>query len=238
MKNSAASLKKLNVLLKKISSPAREAPSKGDPLATLVMSFLMWESTTEKAVAAYKRIMERVVDFNDLRVCMPHETVDLIGARYPRALDRCQRLRAVLRNVYLREHSVTLSRLASSSKRDAKRYIETLEGMVPYVSARMLLLEYDTHCIPVDDQLRTQLIEAEIVDASVEVPELAVWLTNHIKQSDGVQAHLAFQSWVEAGSSKRAGSSSGKRASRSTSGPAVTRKRPAKRSKAAASSRG
>ena len=35
------------------------------------MSFLMWESTTSKAQSAFERVLDSVVDFNELRVCMP-----------------------------------------------------------------------------------------------------------------------------------------------------------------------
>ncbi|MCI0676884.1 MAG: hypothetical protein L0Y42_14055 [Phycisphaerales bacterium] len=168
-----------------------------DPTAVLIMSMLLWESTTEKALAAYDRLMDHVVDFNDLRVCMPHETLDLIGPRYPRALDRCQRLRAMLRNIYLREHAVNLDRLIGSGKREAKRYVESLEGIVPYVAARVQLLCLGVHAIPVDDQLRIHLIEAEVIDAATEVPELSNWLGSQIKPADGAATHFCLQSWID-----------------------------------------
>lgn len=198
MKNPTLAAKKLGLLLKKIGPvEPPEFPNSQDPVATLVMSMLMWESTTDRAQAAYARLMERLVDFNDLRVCMPHETLELLGPRYPRVLDRCQRLRAVLRNIYLREHAVNLHRLETIGKREVKKYVESLEGIVPYAASRMLLLSYDIHTIPVDDQLRIQLIEAEAADASVEIPELSNWLSLQIKAGEGAAAHSSLQSWID-----------------------------------------
>ena len=198
MKNASLCAKKLNALLKKIGDVTPpEFPSPTEPVAVLVMSMLMWESTTDKALAAYARLMEHVVDFNDLRVCMPHETMDIIGSRYPRVLDRCQRLRAILRNIYLREHAVSLDGLSDTGKRDAKKYIESLEGIVPFAASRVLLLSFQTHGVPVDDQLRTQLIEAEASDSSLEIPELSSWLSAQIRAEEGVAAHYALQSWVD-----------------------------------------
>ena len=75
------------------------------------------------------------------------------GDRTVAGLDRFRRLRAVLRNVYLREHAVTLERLADAGKRDAKKYIDSLDGMVPYVAARVLLLCFDVHGVPVSTQV-------------------------------------------------------------------------------------
>ncbi len=132
MRNGDPGQKKLKDLLERIGAvPPPALPESDDPLAVLILSFLTWESTTAKAVAAFKRIREGVVDFNDLRVCLSDETQEIIGPRYPRGLERCQRLRAVLRNIYHREHAVTLDRLEALSKRDIRRYLLSLEGIVP-----------------------------------------------------------------------------------------------------------
>lgn len=209
MKNSTQCAKRLTALLKKLQKPEiPDLPTIDDPIGVLVMSFLMWESTTPKAVIAYNNILSNVVDHNDLRVCMPQETIEFIGQRYPRGLDRCQRLRAVLRDIYSREHAVSLERLSSMGKRDVRKYLESLEGIVPYVSARVMLLSFQTHAIPVDDQLRTQLIEQGAADSSAENDELSTWLERQIKASDGVDAHYALQAWMD--------SNAGSNASRST----------------------
>jgi hypothetical protein len=198
VKNASIAGKKFSALLKKIGTVDPPAfPSSDDPVAVIVMSMLLWESSTDKALAAYVRLMEQVVDFNDLRVCMPHETLEIIGPRYPRALDRAQRLRAVLRNIYLREHAMKLDRLPSTGKREIKKYIESLEGIVPYAAARVLLLSFDTHCIPIDDQLRTHLIDAEVVDASIEIPELSNWVSAQVRAGEGAATHFALQSWID-----------------------------------------
>ena len=174
------------------------------------MSFLLWESTADKADVAYDRILESVVDFNDLRVSMHHETMEMIGPRYPLAMNRAQRLRATLRNIYLREHAVSLDKPAASGKREIKKYIETLEGMVPYVANRVLLLCFDTHGVPVDEQLRTALIDAEVADASVEVPELSSWLASQVRAGDAVAVHASLQVWNDAKANSAAAKSARK----------------------------
>lgn len=196
--NAAANAKKLTALLKKLGTVSPpEMPGVNDPVGVLVISTLMWESTTEKAITAYNRLMEQVVDFNDLRVCMPEEIVSVIGARYPKAQERSERLRAMLRNIYLREHAVSMDRLADGGKREAKKYVESLEGIVPYVASRVLLVSFDSHNIPVDEQLRAAMIEADICDESIDVNELANWLSSQIKAGEGVNVHYALQQWVD-----------------------------------------
>ncbi len=212
MKNGESCSKKLGELLKRLGTRrAPELSDADDPLAVLVMSFLIWESTTARAVAAYKRIRENIVDFNDLRVSLPHEIQEFIGPRYPQGHERCQRLRAALRSIYLREHAVNLDRQRSFSKRDVKRYIDSLDGIVPYVSSRVMLLCFDTHGIPVDEQLRAALVEVGAADASADLGELSSWLARQVKASDGAAAHYALQAWTDAGRKAGAGQSTSRR---------------------------
>lgn len=203
MKNAAACAKKLTSLLKKL--PSVEPPEfehADDPVAVLVLSFMMADATTEKALAGYRKLREHIVDFNDLRVSMPHEVAGYLGGRYPGAIDRCQRIRAALRNIYLREHAVTLDALREAGKRDARKYLESLEGMLPYVSARVLLMSFETHAIPVDTQLREQLVAGGAADEDADLAEISTWLTRQVRASDGLSTHLGLQAWVEANAGK------------------------------------
>ena len=175
MKNANECAKKLTQLLRKLpAADPPEIPDMDDPVAVLVLSFLMAESTTDRAIAAYAKLRARVVDFNDLRVSMAHETAGYLGARYPMAVERCDRLRSTLRNIYLREHSVKLDHLSAYSKRDVRKYLESLEGMMPYASARVMLLAFDAHAMPVDERLRSQLVAAGAADANASASEAQV----------------------------------------------------------------
>jgi hypothetical protein len=157
----------------------------------------MWDASTEKALTAYGRLFESIIDFNELRVCMPHETAGYLGTRYPLATERSERLRAILRNIFLREHEVTLDPLHSATKREVKRYLESLEGMVPYIAGRVMLLCFEVHTIPVDELLRQQLIAASAVDETATVGEISSWLGRQIKARDGRQRHYDLQAWVD-----------------------------------------
>ena len=208
MKNPRQSARNLTSVLRKLGKPRKPLPLEdGDPITVLVMSFLMWDSTTARANAAYKRLMDRVVDCNDLRVSMPHELVEWIGPRYPQALDRCQRLRAALRHTYKREHAVNLDRLKDMGRREVKSYLRSLDGIAPYVADRVTLLCFDAHCVPVDARLHRSLVKAGVGDETVEITDMASWLARQIKAADAVVTHRALQTW-----SDKAGSSTGRAA--------------------------
>ncbi len=198
MKNTKTCNKNLSSLLKKIHQKPTPAPSDfNDPIEVLIRSFLMWESTTELADKAYDQLHNHIVDFNDLRVSMPQEIIEGIGEDYPRALDRAQRIRATLRDIYNREHAVNLDRLSQLGKREVKKYLESADGITPYVASRVMLLCFATHAMPIDDQLRTLLINIGAADDSAETPELTSWLSRQIKADDGPSTHFALQAWAD-----------------------------------------
>jgi len=228
--------KAFNDLMKKLGSASPEAqPDADNPIAVLIMSMLMWESTTSKALAAFAKLKSAMVDFNELRVCLPQELAEHIGLRYPAALERCQRLRASLNDIFRREHDVKLDHLRSTGKRDVKKYMDSLDGIVPYASARVQLMCFDTHAVPADEQLRKLLVAAGVVEDSLDVAEVGQWLARVVKSGEGLAVHHALQQWVDTGKpviSKAAGKGSA-RSSRKRTAPEGS----ARRSSARVSSR-
>jgi endonuclease III len=189
---------KFNALLKKIGGAEPAAmPGADDPVGVLITSFLMWDATTAETLAAYEKINEHIVDNNDLRVCMPGEIISFIGERYPQAATRAQRLRATLRDVYLREHNISLERVADMGKRDVKKYVETLDGIVPYVANRLMMVCFDIHAFPADERLRRCLVDADVIDEEIDLIQLTAWLTKHVKASAVRQAHCDLQAWSD-----------------------------------------
>ncbi len=172
-------------------------------LDEFLLSFLMWESTTARARAALRRLRECVVDYNELRVCLPHELSDLVGDRYPRTPERAERLHAALTDLYRREHAMSLARLVEASKRDAGAYLASLEGVPPYVGARVLLVALGGHALPVDERLLVQLVSEGIFEAGTTVEAAQSWLDRHVRAPDAVTTHLLLQQWSDEGPAKK-----------------------------------
>ena len=202
MKNGVADVAKLMKLVKKVGAkdpvPSAGPSSDGnDPIEVLVYSFLLWEATAKQADDAMAKIRGAIVDFNDLRVFLPNEIVTLIGARYPLALERSQRLKTSLHSIYLGQHAVSLDHLASAGKREAKALIESLEGIPPYVSARVLHRCFGVHIIPVDDRLVDLLIEAKVVSEIVDSGELSSWMSRQVKSADGNAFEATLRGFID-----------------------------------------
>lgn len=200
MKNESAYTKKFVALLKKIKEAHQPAAfSEYDPVEHLVVAFLQWNSSRKLAEAAFTKLMAPMVDKNDLRVSHPHEIVALIGEDYPRADERAARLHESLQEIYNREHGVTLDSVSSQGKKQARTYLDSLPGMVSYVSSRVMLLSVNAHAIPVDDLLRDKLVSEEVVEPDATVEEISAFIERQVKSGEGIAAHLAMDEWSTVG---------------------------------------
>lgn len=201
--------KKLHSLLKKLRAErgepapaAQEADCEGCPeggdrlLWRLVFAFLVWEAGTARACAAARRLHHSVIDYNEMRVCLADELAGMIGERYPKAVERCARLRSALNDLYRREHAVTLAKAAGLGKREAREYLDSLEGMPPFVAARVSLLALGGHAFPLDERMHQALLEESAVPADQKVAEAAGWLERQLRAGEALPAYLLLESWM------------------------------------------
>jgi hypothetical protein len=198
--------KKLASLLKKLRADHNGEPRDGSIdgcpesadklLWQFVYSFLAWESTTSRADTASKRLHGAVVDYNEMRVSLPDELAGMIGDRYPRAPERAARLRSALNDLYKREHAVCLSRVAAMAKRDARTFLESLEGTPPFVAARMILLSLGGHAFPVDDRMHRALLDEAAVPADLNQVEASGWLERQFRAGEAAEAYLLLERWL------------------------------------------
>lgn len=165
-----------------------------DPLVhELVLSFLMWEAPRPGVAAALGRLREAIVDYNELRVCLCDEVAALLGARYPLARERCLRLRAVLREVFLRENGLLLAHLREEPKRSARAYLESLPGMPPFVAARVALLGCEAHAFPIDSQLRAILVSNAVIEKDLDPDAASARLERTIRAGEAADCYRRLE---------------------------------------------
>lgn len=185
------------VLKKARSASSGEEADEMEPISELVFSFLIWNATVRQADTAFGKIMAQVVDLNELRVSHAHEVIDLIGVRYPDAHHRVIRLLQSMMEVFEREHDYKMTSLGARSKREQREYLDTLPGIPPFVAARVALLAFGAHAMPVDDRLLTLLVKAGVFEPDTTPAEAESWLTRQIKAGDSQEAYLALQEWAD-----------------------------------------
>lgn len=193
--------KKLRALAKGVEpagpGPVAELrPEHADPvLHELVYSMLLWEATPSQALNALKRLLGAVVDYNELRICMPDEIAGLLGPRYPLVEERAARLKAALHHVYNLEHEVTLARLPGLSKREARAYLDALEGVPPFVAARVTLVALGGHAAPLDQRLYDLLVAHGAIDEEPDLPSAASKLERAVRASDSAELFALLDAW-------------------------------------------
>ena len=198
MKNEPTCVKKFATLHKKIKAAHKPAPYPAvDPVMQIVASFLEWNATRAAAELAQARLMEFLVDANDLRVSHPHEIVDLIGEEYPLAEERATRLHEVLQEIFVREHMVSLAHLQSKTKKQVVDYLESIPAITPYVSAATALNAFGVHVVPVDNLIAAALKAEGAADESSTLEEISAFLEKQIKAGEAVELFLLLRDWAD-----------------------------------------
>ncbi len=206
-KNFQSLLRKLKVKLDSgdhASSPVAESSDElrlaraREMLDHLVHSFMLWEATQTQAKTAVRRIQDAFVDANELRIALPHETARVIGERYPLAGERCVRLKATLQDLYRREHTLSLVSLIDAPKREARAFLESLDGMPTFVSARLVVVSIGGHAAPVDWRLIDLLMAHKALPQDHADPASASsWLERQFRATDTAVVVAALQSWSD-----------------------------------------
>ena len=142
-------------------------------------------------------MVEDVTDLNELRVTVVDDYLEYFGGGCPRADERADRLRATLRGIYHTEHCTDLSGPAGGSKKEFREYLDTLEGMTPFVAARTVLVATNAHAIPVDERTLRLLVKSGVLDADATIDSASQTMTRLVSASSALESHLALQMMSE-----------------------------------------
>jgi len=169
-----------------------------DPiLRELVFSMLMWESSIEYALKGIEHISAELIDLNELRVCTPEELSTILSTRMPKSLDRSLRLIRILNTIFQRENKLSLVHLREMSKREAIEYLWSIDGMPPYVSSRVILLELGWHAFPVDDRLAKLLAKQKITDSSLDINQQTQRLERGVRANEALRYYTLIEHWSQ-----------------------------------------
>lgn len=201
MKNSRKHAKRFRELISTLGEQFEvPSPEHVDPIAQLIIGFLMADASSTLADQAFGKIRAYFVDYNDLRSCIPDELVAVIGERYPQGQQRCVRLLATLNSLYQRENRIAFAEdLAMLDLERAEAYLCSLAGMSRYVYGQVMLLAFGRPILPVDENLQRTLLKHELIDRKADIPEIQRWISvqfRHLKYPPR-EVHLLLQGWVE-----------------------------------------
>lgn len=157
-----------------------EIPQWPDPIERLATAILGVECGDAPASRAVKKLNETMVDWNEVRASYPSEVHLAIGNQIPSAEVRCSNLIRALNAIYNREHSVSLDRLKTVGKREARHYFDELDGVDDYAAASVILWSLGGHAIPVGDRVLSALRESDLVHPSATRADVQAFLERHV----------------------------------------------------------
>jgi len=185
MKNATKHAEELRSLYRKLLKEHKPEPREPmDPLKALVRGAMSFDVSDDRADHAMKAIDKEFVDLNELRVATDLEIQELLGQRYPAIEKRVAMITQSLNNIFEREHTLSLDRLKTISKRDARKFLSELPDVHPFVEAYVMLYGFDGHAVPLDDEMLGYLREQEIIDEQTNLEEAQRFVEHHIKHEE------------------------------------------------------
>ena len=185
MKNATKHADDLRVMFKKLLRDHEEQPKPTyEPLKALVRAAMSYDVSDTRAEEAMKAIDKEFVDLNELRVATELEVQELLGTRYPAIEERVGLITQALNAIFEKEHTLSLDRLKTISKRDARQFLKDLAAMNPFVEAYVMLFAFDAPAVPVDETMVAYLVREEIVDENMPAEEVQKFLEHHVKAED------------------------------------------------------
>lgn len=163
------------------------AKERRDPLPIIeefIVAILARETTETQALAAYKRLIENVVDLNELRVTTSREMAAFVGESFPECKEKAEEISSVLNDIVAREGRLDLGGLKQKKVREAREYLETLGGATPFAAAWVLSRCLGGHAVPVDHALIRALKADDMVAPDSELPEIQAFLERIIPAAD------------------------------------------------------
>ena len=185
MKNATKHADDLRSLFRKLMKDCKPEPRQAqDPLHALVRGAMSFDVPDARAEEAMKVVGQEFVDLNELRVATELEVQDLLGSRYPEIVRRVLMITQALNNIFEREHTLSLDRLKTISKRDARQFLRELPEIHPFVEAYVMLFAFDGHAFPIDDETAGYLREQDVLEEEATLDEAQRFVEYHLKAEE------------------------------------------------------
>jgi endonuclease III len=204
MKNATKHADTLRSLQKKLLREHKPEPKPTyEPLQAFVrgaMSYDVPDSRTDDAMVVIGR---EFVDLNELRVATDLEVEDMLGQKFPGVAKRVMMITNCLNAIFEKEHTLSLDRLKTLSKRDARQFIKDLPDIHPFVEAYTMLFGFDGHAVPLDEQMMAFLREHEVIELTTTLEEAQKFLEHTVKSEEHYELFSALRRAAIDGAKKK-----------------------------------
>jgi len=185
MKSATKRADELRSLLRRLLREGKPPPKQHlETLDALVRGAMSYDVSDSRAEEAMSAIGKEFCDLNELRVATDLEIQELLGVRYPAIEQRVAMITQSLNDIFEREHTLSLDRLKTVSRREARLFLRELPDIHPFVEAYVMLMALEGHAIPIDDEILGFLRESNAVDERTTLEEAQRFIEHHLKADE------------------------------------------------------
>ena len=185
MKTATKHADQLKSLTKRLAKENKAAPREElDPLHALVKAAMSFDVPDNKADDAMKAIEREFVDLNELRVATELEVQEMLGQRYPQIEKRVQMITLALNAIFEKEHTLSLDRLKTIPKKEARQFLKSLPESTAFTEAFVMLHAFDGHAMPVDEQTLALLIDEGVIDEGGTAEDVQKFIEQSLKADE------------------------------------------------------
>lgn len=197
MKNATKHAEGLKSLHKRLTKDHKAEPRQTlDALQALVRAAMSFDVADARADDAMKLIEKEFVDLNELRVATELEVQEMLGQRYPSIERRVAMITACLNNIFEREHTLSLDRLKTLNKKDARQFLRELPEIHPFVEGYVMLYAFEGHAMPLDEEMLAILADHDVVEQGISLEDAQKFLEHNIKAEDCHEFFVALRKQI------------------------------------------
>jgi endonuclease III len=174
-----------------------------DPLKALVRGAMSYDVSDTRAEEAMKHIEREFVHLNELRVATELEVQELLGVRYPVIEERVEMITRCLNAIFEKEHTLSLDRLKTISKRDARQFLKDLPAINPFVEGYVMLFAFEGAAVPLDNEITAYLREEDVFDEKISLEEGQRFLEHNIKAEECYDFYFCIRRELRAEKGKK-----------------------------------
>lgn len=195
MKNSKVYSKKVQKLYRSLKRKYPK-PEKGvyeEPVEALVYAIISENMTETATASAMKTVSSSFVDWNDLRVSLTEEIVEVLGTDTTAGKNTASVLTKILGAVFRENNTLSLTPLLKMGKRPARQMLEKMEGTSPFIIDYFTLTALQGHAIPLTRRMIQYLKDNELVYPSAGNKEITGFLTRQIPAKNGYEFYALLR---------------------------------------------
>ncbi len=206
MKNSKKYSEKINKLYKTLSRKSEKFPlAEYDNLTDAIVFAVISEYlSTNQSIKAFKDFHDHFVDWNDLRVSLAAEIVEVLSIDTKATRAVAANVGYLLQAIFAKYDCLTISGLKKAGKREIKETLAKLKSASPFLVDYCMLTVISGHAIPLTVNMIEYLKDNDLVDSGSDYHNIEGFLARQISAKDGYKFYCLLRQVSEQAADKKA----------------------------------